>query len=178
MNEEEQWRPINDYNNYSISSFCRIRNDVTGRILKPTFNGRGYLQVHLSKNGICKHFKLHRLVGIHFLPNWRDYKEIDHVNRNSLDNRIINLRWVSSSENNANRAKRTNTTSKFVGVSFDKKSNKWRAQIRCKILNGGIQKYLGIFNTEEQASFAREKYIKENNLEEFYNPKKFRYNLI
>ena len=168
MNEEEQWRPINDYNNYSISSFGRVRNDDTGLILKPAITSRGYLQVHLSKNGICKHFKLHRLVGIHFLPNWRDYKEIDHVNRNSLDNRIINLRWATSSENSANKTKKQNTTSKYIGVCFDKSSNKWEARIRCQKLLGGIQKYLGIFNTEDEAHSTREKYITENNLEEFY----------
>ena len=168
---DEEWRPINDYNNYSISNFGLVRNDDTGLILKPYKNSCGYLQVGLSKNKVVKKIKVHRLIGIHFLPNWNNKECIDHRNRDKLDNRIINLRWATRSENIANKTKKQNTTSKYIGVSFYKNRNKWVAQIDCKNLNGGRQKHLGIFNTEDEANSAREKFITENNLEEFYNSK-------
>jgi len=171
MNEEEEWRQINEYNNYSISSFGRVRNNKTGRILKPSVNGGGYLLVSLTKNKVSKHLSIHRLIGIHFLPNWENKECLDHVNRDKLDNRIINLRWASKAENSANKQKKQNTTSKFVGVSFYKNSNKWRSRIRCDKLLGGRREHLGYFNTEEEAHSARQKFITENNLEEFYNSK-------
>ena len=172
MNEEEQWRPINDYNNYSISSFGRVRNDDTGLILKPAITSRGYLRLGLYKNNIRKNYLIHRLIGIHFLPNWNNKECIDHVNRNSLDNRIINLRWATSSENSANKTKKQNTTSKYIGVSFDKNGNKWRANINCKKLTEKRRTiHLGSFKTEEEANSCRQKFITENNLEEFYNQK-------
>lgn len=169
---EEEWKLINDYNNYSVSNLGRVRNDKTGRILKCSLNKDGYLFVGLSKNGIVKFFKIHRLVGIHFLPNLENKETIDHRNQEKLDNSVFNLRWATKSEQIANIEKRQNTSSTFVGVCFDKNSNKWKADIRCqKLLGKGKRKYLGSFNTEEEANSAREKFIIDNHLEEFYSKK-------
>lgn len=167
----EQWKLINNYNNYSVSNFGYVRNDKSGRILKPIDNGDGYLFINLSKNGIRKNFTIHRLVGLHFLPNWKAYKEIDHRNQDKLDNRVLNLRWATRSEQCANKTKQQNTTSKFIGVSFHKIKNKWVAHIRCQKLLGGKRKYLGYFETEDEANSSRQKYIIDNHLEDFYSQK-------
>jgi hypothetical protein len=55
--------------------------------------------------------------------------EIDHVNRNPLDNRIENLREVSRSCNARNTRNRKTNSSGVKGVSFDKKNKKWKAHI-------------------------------------------------
>lgn len=166
----EEWRVINDYNTYSVSNFGEVRNNNTGRILKPTDNGDGYLFINLSKNGIRKNFTIHRLVGLHFLPNWDNKETIDHKNRNKLDNRVFNLRWATISEQTANKIKKLNTSSKFVGVCFYKRNNKWIAHIRCQKINGkGKVNHLGYFKTEEEANTARYNFIIDNHLEEFYN---------
>ena len=70
-------------------------------------NNNGYIQLTLSKqvNGITvwhKYLK-HRLVAKQFIENPNNYAYVDHINRNKLDNRIENLRWCSSSDNNKNR---------------------------------------------------------------------------
>jgi hypothetical protein len=75
---------------------------------------------------------------------------IDHINCNGLDNRRDNLRPATHSQNNCNRPKRRNTTSRFVGVHFAKKMNKWAAQIKHK---GGKQ-WLGYFDNEIDAAKA------------------------
>jgi hypothetical protein len=110
-------------------------------------------------------FKIHRLVGIYFIENINNYKEIDHINRNSLDNRVENLRWATRSQNTANRVKFKNSSSIYKGVSFYKPSNKWNSYI-CK---DNKLKHLGRFNTELEAFDCRQKYILENQLTEFYN---------
>lgn len=42
---------------------------------------------------------IHRLVAMSFLPNPNNKPEVDHINRNKADNRVENLRWVTTKEN-------------------------------------------------------------------------------
>jgi hypothetical protein len=78
--------------------------------------------------------------------------EIDHINRDKLDNRRVNLRVVTPSANNRNRMTFSAfNTSNYKGVSWEKNKNKWRAQIR---LPNGKSKYLGLFTSEEEAARA------------------------
>ncbi|MNT54080.1 AP2 domain protein [compost metagenome] len=58
-----------------------------------------------------------------------DPNMVDHVNGNKLDNRRGNLRLCIKSENMHNRRAQKNNTSGFKGVSFDRRSGKFRAQI-------------------------------------------------
>lgn len=87
--------------------------------------------------------------------------QIDHINRDKLDNRRCNLRSATGSQNHCNSKLQCNNTSGITGVYWIKKDQKWFAQIR--INNRHI--YLGRFDTKEQATFARraaaKKYHKE-----------------
>ena len=79
---------------------------------------------------------------------------IDHINHNPCDNRLVNVRWVSSQENAQNRKKRANTTSKFIGVSKRQRSKKrWRA--KC----AGTD--LGCFWRETNAAHAYNTHVKK-----------------
>lgn len=77
---------------------------------------------------------------------------VDHINGNTLDNRKCNLRLCNNAENSRNKRKRSNIefTSKYKGVDFKQKENKWRAQISVnrKKIN------LGDFKTEKEAADA------------------------
>jgi hypothetical protein len=161
---DEEFKKIDDFD-YSVSNCGNVRNDETGKFLKGRNNGRGYLRVTLSKNKIPKIFSIHRLVGLHFIENGNNCKEIDHINRDRLDNCVDNLRWVSRSQNQANRGKSKNKTSIYKGVSFFKRNNKWISQIT---IDKKI-KVFGYFNTELEAFECRQNYILNNNLAEFYN---------
>lgn len=55
--------------------------------------------------------------------------EVDHINRNSTDDRIENLRLATRSQNNVNRKTNSNNTSGYRGVSWSKDRRKWNAQI-------------------------------------------------
>jgi hypothetical protein len=78
---------------------------------------------------VCgRRYPAHRLAWLMYygiFPNG----EIDHINRIGTDNRIINLRIVSRSENCKNRKIPSNNTSGYKGVSWNKGRNLWMAQI-------------------------------------------------
>lgn len=74
-------------------------------------------------------------------------EQVDHVNRNGLDNRRANLRLCSQSQNNANRPARSGTSSKYKGVTWSRSIRRWTVQAG----HGG---YVGCFPSEEDAARA------------------------
>lgn len=73
---------------------------------------------------------------------------IDHINGNKLDNRRINLRFATKSQNGQNIKKQENTSSQYKGVCFNISSNKWLSgsRMNCKAIR------LGVFDTEIEAA--------------------------
>ena len=61
------------------------------------------------------------------------------------------MRWCLHTENNRNSSIKSNNSSGVKGISFDKKANKWRAQITID----GIKINLGNYDTIEEATIAR-----------------------
>ena len=99
------------------------------------------------------HIYKHRLVFFAYNQDFDIFRRsrtenmIDHVNGNPSNNSIENLRLVTNQQNNFNR-----TTAK--GYCWHKKAKKWKSEIR---IDGKKNKYLGLFETEEE---AREAYLK------------------
>lgn len=124
--------------------------DIAGSI-----NSQGY--IHIKLKGIT--FKVHRLVWLMEHKEWPK-GFIDHLDQNKTNNHISNLRDVDKSTNNFNIKVKENNTSGHPGVYWYAASGKWRAQI------GGSKnrKYLGTFNTLEEAITARELAVKEQNI--------------
>jgi len=95
----EKFKKIKGYENYSVSNYGRIRNDKTGRILKPQKNTWGYLFVGLYENGVCKNYRIHRLVALAFIPNVFGKRTINHIDGVKINNFVDNLEWCSQKEN-------------------------------------------------------------------------------
>ena len=93
------WVLIKDFNNYQISKSGVIRNKNTKKILKPFVNNNGYLRINLIKDGIKYKKLVHVLVAEAFIDNPLNFSEIDHINNNRKDNRAINLKWTTHSDN-------------------------------------------------------------------------------
>lgn len=105
-------------------------------------NGRGYLRV--SING--KSYRVHRIV---FLMHKGYYPAVlDHIDGNSHNNRIENLRPASRSQNQHNSKLAKNNTSGYKGVSYNKRANKFTAIVAHN--NKSI--FLGYYNTPEEAN--------------------------
>lgn len=79
-----------------------------------------------------------------------DGRQVDHKNRNRLDNRRSNLRVVTLAQNLQNRNVRLGTSSSYRGVHWDTGSQRWR----CSVTVDGKVCWRGSFLSEEEAHRA------------------------
>ena len=127
--------------------FIRLKDKGSGR-LPLSIAGRQHPDGYIDIGLMYKSYKAHRLAWFYMTGKW-PINQIDHKNRVRNDNRWVNLREVTSKENNRNRT--SITTTKCTGVNFIKSKNKYRAAIKID----GKSIYLGFFNNIEDAIKAR-----------------------
>lgn len=127
----EEWKWINGYEGLykifrdgTVVSNDRLDrfNRKVGGIIKPQKTGskRQYLFVPLFKDKKVKQKYVHRLVAEAFLPNPQNKRCVDHINGNTFDNSVNNLRWVTHKENMNNpitRQRMLDESYKYVSQS-------------------------------------------------------------
>lgn len=95
----EIWKTMKEHNNYEISNYGKVRNKKTGRIRKTTINNKGYEQIIVYINKKPKTYYIHRLVASNFIENPNNYKEVNHLDENKLNNNVNNLEWCNGEYN-------------------------------------------------------------------------------
>lgn len=107
-----EWKDIEGFEGlYQVSNYGDVRSLdryvngphgdrlMKGRILKPISDGRGRIQIVLSKESIGYRFKIHRLVATYFLENTLNLPEVNHIDGDPLNNKLENLEWVDRKSN-------------------------------------------------------------------------------
>ena len=84
---------------YAITEDGRVYSYRTSKYLKPGM-ANGYYQVCLCKDGSKTTHKIHRLVAENLIPNPEGKREVNHINAIRTDNRVENLEWTTTAENN------------------------------------------------------------------------------
>lgn len=112
----------------------------------------GYRQIRIDG----KLYRSNRLAWFYMTGKWPVYI-VDHANRNRSDDRWINLRLATRSENGINTNISKNNKSGHTGVSWKKSCNKWVVQI-------GINrkaKHIGLYDSLDEAILAYQKTAKD-----------------
>jgi len=96
---------INGFDNrYRINRNGEVFSCIYNKLMKPQLNDDGYLVLSLTNNTKKKiKCSIHRLLALQYIPNPEGNEQIDHIDRNKLNNDLSNLRWVSQTENRNNR---------------------------------------------------------------------------
>jgi hypothetical protein len=102
-------------------------------------NHHGYTVIRFKK----KSYQAHRLAWLYVYGNVPT-QQIDHINRDRSDNRLINLRLATPSLNNQNKQIQRNNTSGCKGVSYHKKNKKWVSHIGINNKKNRIGQYENI----------------------------------
>jgi len=127
---------------------CKIivdRKSVKNLDLSSLFiNAKGYVKLGQKY--------LHRI-----LMNAPPNMEVDHIDRDKLNNRLSNLRLCTRKQNLRNRSKLKNNSTGFKGVDFTKETKNYRA----RIMADNKRIYLGNFKNAAEAGAAYEKAAKK-----------------
>lgn len=156
----EQWKVIDEFNNYAVSDTGKIKNLTTGRILKPRCDRYGYFTIMLRNNGVpyCKF--IHRLVAVAFLDNPQNKEQVNHKDYNTLNNNVNNLEWTTPKENArhsaCNHTKRLGYNNKTGEVYIYWNDIKQRYLVRLRMIHHQKQ-----FRTLSEAVAYRDAKLKE-----------------
>ena len=94
-------KQIEGFPGYWVNSDGRVWSDKSKKWLVPNDNGRGYLQVKLFNDNVCRNIFVHRLVAEAFVPNDDpEHKDtVDHIDGDKTNTCADNLQWLSNADN-------------------------------------------------------------------------------
>ena len=136
----EIWKPVKGYEGlYEISDYGRVKSLNYRKWGKPQIlqihaRKGNYMKVGLVKDGQRKYYRVHRLVAIAFLPQPQEGQtQVEHLNCDTRDNRVQNLRWCSPKGNMANELTRYRLSISHLFPS---------AEIRKHYSDGQLKRYV------------------------------------
>lgn len=139
----ENWKTINNFENYEVSDLGRVRNKKTGKVLKPKISNSGYEYISLYKKGKETKKYIHRLMLENFKPcDNMNNLVVNHKDENKQNNIISNLEWLTQKEN-------------LNYGTHNERVGKTNSKIRCKIvimINVKTNEIINTFNSAKETA--------------------------
>ena len=158
----EQWKDVEDFPNYEVSTWGNVRNKKTNRILKPRIHKSIVYITHESllynedyPKG--KHMRNHRLVALAFIPSVEGKEFVDHIDANPINNRVENLRWVTKYENALNPNNKVRKDNELGERNISRHRDKFALWFQ----RNGVKIYGGVYDTLEEAIKKRDSLVDE-----------------
>lgn len=136
------WKDIPSYENlYQVSNLGNIKSLINNRgnyremILTPSVRPDGYLTLTLSKNNKKKRYLVHRLILETFIGPCPVGMQCRHLDGDSSNNKLENLKWGSPKENQADRI--IHGTSNRGSRCSTAKLNEWKVRVIKRLLEDG-----------------------------------------
>jgi len=174
--ESDKWKIINNFSDYKISENAEILSLKTNKILMQTKTPDGYMLIKLTNDkGIRITVKVHRLVYDTFKKIKDQNNVIDHIDRNTSNNNINNLREVTQQINCKNKTPVTITKNKILQLDLNGNLIKeWNSMTEIKnntkLTTGLISDcYLGKRESAYNCLWINKGIVNKNN--EFYDIK-------
>jgi len=158
----ENYDIVKDYPTYLINQEGDIRCLRTGTKISQYLSPDGYMKVNLKNLSGGKCFLVHRLVAIQYLDNPDNMKEVDHIDRDKLNNHVSNLRWADDVIQNNNKSG-WGPYPKYIVLEKAGKKNysSWRFQIKSKIYGNHSKRFRTDKYTIDDAIKYRDEYFKK-----------------
>ena len=131
--------------NTGVFTWRATRRNCKQGAIAGTLDARGYRRISVDS----KIYLAHRLAWLYEIGQW-PLCELDHINRQRDDNRIVNLREANRTINTQNTNLRKDSQTGYRGVGWHKASKRWRARIQ---VNGKMLE-LGYFADMDDAAKA------------------------
>ena len=131
--------------NYSVSTLGEIKNDLTGKMLKPSIQ-QGYCHVGLTIDKKVRRFRIHRLVALAFIDNPDNKPYVNHKDGCRSNNNVENLEWCTPAEN----------TQHAVNIGLMKPSTERRV-IQYSLNGDKISEYRSITEAAKETNSISEK---------------------
>ncbi len=153
--------PLPTADRYLVDQYGKVWDTKRKWIVAQNKQGGGIRIVH--NDGRVKFLRAHRIVAECFCEHPEGCDFVDHIDRNHENNHFLNLRWVTRSENNANRGLWSHSQTGVKHVHYCTKRDSYQVTIR----KDGVLHYFGTFNDFDEAC----KVAKENgeNVHGVYN---------
>jgi hypothetical protein len=159
---EEIWKEIDGWSDYKVSNMGRVMSycrDRDGKLLsQATYKRGGYKYIALGNidKKTQKKYKIHRLVALNFIPNPDNMLEVDHIDQNTANNHISNLRWSTPSLQQLN----TSRTRTDIEEQDPKKRRNEIEKLRKQKIVNSKRHYCNTCNYAYESNSALEKHYK------------------